>query len=61
MEFNKQKIKDNPNFINTSKIITTNSYSDWIFENTFLIFKSFYLYKFNKIYSPDIYLLILIN
>ena len=41
MEFNKQKIKDNPNFINTSKIITTNSYSDWIFENTFLIFKSF--------------------
>ena len=30
----------NPNQINTSKIIIDNSFSDWVFENTFITFKS---------------------
>lgn len=31
----------NPNQISTSKVIIENSFSDWVFENTFLTFKSF--------------------
>ena len=38
MELDIHKTKENPNLINNSKVITTNSFSDWIFENTFLIF-----------------------
>ena len=31
----------NPNQINESKVIIENSFSDWVFENTFITFKSF--------------------
>ena len=41
MEINKNPKNYNTNLINTSKVITTNSFSDWVFENTFIIFNSF--------------------
>ena len=41
MELNKNNIKYDPKLINTSKVLITNSFSDWVFENTFIIFKSF--------------------
>ena len=31
----------NPNQINESKVIIENSFSDWVFENTFITLKSF--------------------
>ena len=36
MDINKNNIKTNPKLINTSKAIITNSFSDWVFENTFI-------------------------
>ena len=41
MELNKNKKKDNPNRVNASKVIINDSFSEWVFENTFIIFKSF--------------------
>ena len=40
MEIEINNINNNPNKINSSKVIINNSFSDWVFENTFYIFKS---------------------
>ena len=45
MEIDNPKKEIKPTQINTQKIITKNSYSDLVFENSFFVFKSINFYR----------------